>query len=57
MAEIGNVRPSNPINWPVQPKISPADKKKDQHQNQKNQKQKKTYNDEQDDSNHIDEYV
>lgn len=60
MAEIGNVRPTNPINWPKQPKaITPADQKKDQHsdQQQKNKKEKKDYLDEHDDDNHLDEYA
>jgi len=57
MADIGNVRPSNPIHWPPQPKtITPADKEKDRHSDQKNQQQKNNP-DEQDDNNHLDEYV
>jgi hypothetical protein len=55
MAEIGNVRPTNPINWPRQPKISPADKKKQQDSNQKNQN--KNDSDDPGDSKHIDEYA
>ena len=56
MAEIGNVRPTPPIKWPPQP-ITPAEKKKDQHSEQKNQKQPKDKTDNQDDDNHVDEYA
>lgn len=57
MAEIGNVRPTKPINWPPQPNIIPADKKKDQHSGQQDQKQQKNEADDQDDNNHLDEYA
>ena len=58
MAEIGNVRPTNPINWPKQPKvITPADQKKDQQQDQKKRQQKKDYTNDQDGDNHLDEYA
>lgn len=58
MAEIGNVRPTPPINWPTQPsKITPTDKQKDQDANKKNHKQQQDHSDENDDNNHIDEYA
>ena len=57
MAEIGNVRPSPPVNWPTQPaKITPADKQKDQGTN-KNKQQQNHSDDDSDEQPHLDEYA
>ena len=55
MAEIGNIRPSVPVNWPSTPKITPADKQKENDRNKNQQQQNES--DENDDHNHIDEYA